>query len=89
MSEPMKASGMFPPVVVQMVAAGEETGELESLLLHVSDYYDSQVDHTIKNLVALIEPVLILVMGSVVAFMALGIFMPMWDLINVFKGGKN
>jgi len=89
MSEPMKASGIFPPVVIQMVAAGEETGQLESLLLHVSDYYDSQVDYMIKNLVSLIEPVLILVLGSAVAFLALGIFMPMWDLINVFKGGKN
>ena len=86
MSEPMKASGIFPPVVIQMVAAGEETGQLESLLLHVSDYYDSQVDYMIKNLVSLIEPILILVLGSAVAFLALGIFMPMWDLMNVFKG---
>ncbi len=87
MLEPMKASGLFPPVVVQMVSAGEETGELESLLLHVSDYYDSQIDYTIKNLVALIEPVLILVMGIVVAFMALGIFMPMWNLMSLFRKG--
>ncbi|MDD5237136.1 MAG: type II secretion system F family protein, partial [Candidatus Omnitrophica bacterium] len=59
MVEPMKASGMFPPVVVQLVAAGEEVGKIDELLLHVADYYDQQVDFTINNLITLIEPILI------------------------------
>ncbi len=86
MLEPMKASGMFPPVVIQMVAAGEATGKMDTLLLHVSDYYDSQIDYTIKNLISLIEPLLIFVIGSMVGFMALGIFLPMWGLMDIFKG---
>lgn len=85
MSEPMKASGMFPPIVVQMVAVGESTGKTEELLIHVADYYDSQVDYTINNLVTLIEPLLIFVLGIVILFIALGVYMPMWNMINVFK----
>ena len=57
------------------------------LLLHVSDYYDAQVDYTINNLVSLIEPILISVLGLAVLFMALGIFLPMWNLMNLFKKG--
>ncbi|NQT47140.1 MAG: type II secretion system F family protein [Candidatus Omnitrophica bacterium] len=86
MSEPMKISGMFPPIVVQMVAAGEQTGKLDELLLHVSDYYDAQTEHTINNLTVLIEPMLILVLGGGVLFMALGIFLPMWNLMQLFRG---
>lgn len=85
MLEPMKASGMFPPIVTQMVAVGEETGRLAELLLHVSDYYDSQVDYIIGNLVSLIEPILIFVLGCGVLFMALAIFLPMWNMMSLFK----
>jgi len=83
--EPMKVSGMFPPVVIEMVAVGEETGKLDELLLHVSDYYDSQIDYTVSNLVSLIEPFLIFVLGLATLLMALGIFLPMWNLMNLFK----
>lgn len=85
MSEPMKISGLFPPIVTQMVAVGEETGKLDELLIHVSDYYDEQVDYTINNLTSLIEPILIFVLGLGVLFMALGIFLPMWNLMSIFK----
>jgi MSHA biogenesis protein MshG len=85
MSEPMKISGLFPPIVTQMVAVGEETGKLDDLLIHVSDYYDEQVDYTINNLTSLIEPILIFVLGLGVLFMALGIFLPMWNLMSIFK----
>ncbi len=85
MLEPMKASGMFPVVVTQMVAAGEETGKLDDLLLHVADYYDSEVAYTIDNFVSLIEPILIFVLGIGVLFMALGVFLPMWSLMDLFK----
>ncbi|PIU40869.1 MAG: type II secretion system F family protein [Candidatus Omnitrophica bacterium CG07_land_8_20_14_0_80_42_15] len=85
MSEPMKMCGMFPPIVVQMVASGEATGKVDELLLYVSDYYDSQTDHTVKNLTTLIEPVLILALGCGVLFMALGIFLPMWNMMSLFK----
>jgi len=85
MLPPMKESHLFPAVVTQMVAIGEETAKIDELFLHISDYYDSEIDHTIKNLVSLIEPMLIFVLGIGVLFMALGIFMPMWSMMSLFK----
>ncbi len=85
MSGPIKESGLFPPVVVQMVAVGEETGRLDDLLQHVAGYYDQETDYTISNLVSLIEPMLIFVLGLAVLFMALGIFLPMWDMMSLFR----
>ncbi|OGX31397.1 MAG: hypothetical protein A2787_09150 [Omnitrophica WOR_2 bacterium RIFCSPHIGHO2_01_FULL_48_9] len=85
MLEPMKASRLFPPVVIQMVAVGEDTGKVDELLVHVADYYDSDIDYTLANLVTLIEPILIVVLGTAILFMALGIFLPMWNLMDVFK----
>jgi len=84
-AQPMKASGLFPGIVIQMVKVGEETGKMNELLHKVSDYYDSQVDYTVKNMTTLIEPILIFALGIMVLTMALGIFMPMWNLISVFR----
>lgn len=85
MTEPIKKSGLFPPVVIQMVSVGEETGRVDELLTHVSDYYDSQVESTIENFTALIEPFMLLVLGGGVLLMALGIFLPMWNMMALFK----
>ena len=85
MTEPMRTSGIFPPLVVQLVAIGEETGKLDELMAHVADYYDDQVDYTIANLTALIEPALIVVLAAGVGLMALAIFMPMWNLMDVLR----
>jgi len=82
---PMEKSGLFPPLVVQMMAVGEETGKIDTMLNKVSDYYDTDVEYTLRNLSTLIEPVLLLFMGGMVLFMALGIFLPMWNMINLFK----
>jgi len=84
-ADPMKLTGLFPGIVVQMVKIGEETGKINELLLKVSDYYDSQVDYAIKNLTVLIEPALIFTLGMMVLTMALAIFMPMWNLLSVFR----
>jgi type II secretory pathway component PulF len=82
---PMEAAGLFPPLVVQMVAVGEETGELEPLLNRVSDYYDMEVEYTLRNLSTMIEPILLLFVGGMVLFLALGIFLPMWNMISLFR----
>jgi type II secretory pathway component PulF len=87
MSEPMKVSGLFPPIVVNMVATGEQTGRVDELLLSVSDYYDRESGYMIKNLTTYIEPILIFVLAVMVLVMALAIFMPMWNLIKVFRPG--
>jgi len=85
--QPMKASRLFPAGVIQMVAIGEETGQLEPMLMKVSEYYDREVDYAIKNLATAIEPMLLVVIGGAVLFLALAIFLPWWNLIHVFKGG--
>ncbi|MCM8765738.1 MAG: type II secretion system F family protein [Candidatus Omnitrophica bacterium] len=85
MSEAMKQNKIFPPMIIQMVAIGEETGRLDDLLAKVSDYYDYQTNYTIKNLTTLLEPILLLVLGSGVLFIALAIFLPMWNLIYLFR----
>ncbi len=83
--EPMEASGMFPPLVIQMIAVGEETGNIDTMLGKVSDYYDMDVDYALRNLSSMIEPILLLFLGGMVLFLALGIFLPMWNLMSLFK----
>lgn len=86
MAEPMAATKVFSPMVVQMVAIGEESGKVDELLLQVSDYYDQQSDYMIKNLSTLIEPVLVVILGCVVLLLALAIFLPMWNMVGLFTG---
>jgi MSHA biogenesis protein MshG len=80
------ASGMFSPLVLQMIAIGEETGALPELLDEAASYYEREVDHAVKNLSASIEPILIVAVGGMVLILALGIFMPLWEVIS--KAGQ-
>ncbi len=80
LAAPLKQSGLIPPLVIQMIAAGEESGALDAMLEKVADYYDEEVDHAVKNLSSMIEPILLLCMAGLVLFLALAIFMPMWDM---------
>jgi type II secretory pathway component PulF len=82
---PMEASGLFPPLVMQMMAVGEETGKVDMMLKKVSDYYDMDVEYTLRTLSTMIEPILLLLVGGMVLFLALGIFLPMWDMMSLFK----
>ena len=77
------AAGVFSPVVLQMVAVGEETGELDSLLAEIADMYEREVDYDVKNLSANIEPIITVALGVLVLILALGVFLPMWDLGRV------
>lgn len=79
------ATGQFTPLVLQMLAVGEETGEVDRLLAEVADYYEREVDYDLKNLSATIEPVMIVAIGILVLILALGVFLPMWDMVQVFK----
>lgn len=83
LTDALKGSKYFTPMVVQMMAAGEESGELDEMLMKVSEYYDSEVDYTIKNLSSLIEPILLGFLGMGVLFLMLAIFLPMWDLTKM------
>ena len=70
-----------------MIAVGEETGGLPELLDEVSGFYEREVDYTVKNLSASFEPVLIVCVGGMVLILALGVFLPMWDMIAKVGGG--
>ncbi len=78
---------MFPPLVLQMMSVGEETGELPQLLDEVAGFYEREVDYALKNLSAAIEPILIVFVGGMVLVLALGIFLPMWEMIGSVGGG--
>ncbi len=78
-------SNMFTPLVLQMMAVGEETGQVDDMMTEVADYYEREVDYDIKNLSASIEPVLIVAIGAMVLILALGILLPMWDLSKVVR----
>jgi len=73
-------AGVFTPVVLQMVAVGEEAGDLDALLTEVADMYQREVDYELKGLSAQIEPILVIMLGILVMVLALGVFLPIWDL---------
>lgn len=79
-------SEMFTPLVLQMLGIGEETGEIDKLLDEVADYYEQEVDYDVKKLGDAIEPILIIIIGGMVLLLALGIFLPMWDIWKVALG---
>ncbi|MBI3804804.1 MAG: type II secretion system F family protein [Nitrospirae bacterium] len=86
--QPMRVSKAFPPIVIQMVAIGEETGKMEEMMIKVSEYYDRDVNYAIKNLSGSLEPLLLVIISGAVLLLALAIFLPWWSLIEVAKGGK-
>ncbi|KGJ98940.1 type II secretion system F family protein [Thalassotalea sp. ND16A] len=78
-------SGLFTPLVLQMIAVGEETGKLDELLENVANYYEREVEYDLKTLTDRVEPILIIVMAVMVLILALGIFTPMWDMFSVVQ----
>jgi MSHA biogenesis protein MshG len=74
------AAGVFTPVALQMIAVGEESGALDQLIEDVADMYQRDVQYELKTLSAQLEPILITMLGVMVLILALGVFLPMWDL---------
>ena len=81
-ADPLAASRMFPPMVVQMIAIGEETGQLDQMLEKVADFYESEVDAALESLTAALEPVLIVFLGVVVGFIVIAMFLPLIGIIS-------
>lgn len=81
-----RATEIFTPLVLQMMAVGEETGSVDSLLNEVADFYDEEADYALKRLSEAIEPILIVAMGGIVLILALGVFLPIWDLGQAAMG---
>lgn len=86
LSRVASSSGLFTPLVLQMINVGEETGRVDELLQEVAEFYEREVDYDLKSLTAKIEPILITVVAGMVLVLALGIFTPMWDMMNAAKG---
>lgn len=81
-----RSTEIFTPLVLQMMAVGEETGSIDSLLDEVADFYDEEADYSLKRLSEAIEPILIVAMGGIVLVLALGVFLPIWDLGQAAMG---
>lgn len=82
LSEPLKAGGLFPPMVVHMMSIGEETGEIEEMLDKLADYYDEEVEMTTQSVLALMEPMIIIFMAGIVVLLIIAIMGPMLSLYN-------
>jgi type IV pilus assembly protein PilC len=85
--DPLRKSGLFPPMVVQMISIGEESGSLDSMLTKVAEFYEQEVDAALESLTAAIEPVLIVFLGVCVGFIVIAMFMPMVSIIQNLSGG--
>ncbi|MCK5649939.1 MAG: type II secretion system F family protein, partial [Gemmatimonadetes bacterium] len=81
-SGPLKESGVFPPMVVQMINVGEQTGGLDEMLTKIADFYDEEVDASVEALLAAMEPIMIVVLGVVVGGMIVAMYLPIFDMIN-------
>jgi len=85
-SASMSEEPIFPDMIVQMVAAGEESGRVDELMEMVADYYEREADIVIKNLTTLLEPMLLVFIAGIILVLALGIFLPLWNLQSSFRG---
>jgi len=85
LSDQLRLSSLFPPMVIQMINTGEQTGKLDEMLLEVADFYDVEVDYEIKNLSTMVEPILLIMMGLFVLFIALAVLKPIFNIANVAK----
>ncbi|TFH54738.1 MAG: type II secretion system F family protein [Gemmatimonadales bacterium] len=84
-SGPLKESGVFPPMVISMVAVGEQTGGLDDMLSKIADFYDEEVDVAVSALLSLMEPVMIVVLGVVVGGMVVAMYLPIFDMVNAVQ----
>ena len=85
--EPMRESKFFPPMVTQMVSVGESTGELDTMLVKIADYYEEEVDVVVANMLTILEPILLVFLGVAVGGIVIAMYMPLFKLIQVLSGG--
>src|SRR4029453_14733309 len=83
---PLKATGVFPPMVAQMIGAGESTGALDTMLGKIAEFYEEEVDVAVAGLLTLLEPVMIAFLGVVVGGIVIAMYMPIFDLISKMTG---
>src|SRR6188508_2537619 len=81
-AQPLKETGVFPPMVVQMIGVGEQTGALDAMLSKIADFYEDEVDQAVAKLLTLMEPVMILFLGTTVGGIVISMYMPLFDMIS-------
>ena len=84
-SEPLRVSGVFPPMVTQMINVGEETGDLDGMLTKIADFYDDEVDTAVESLLKAMEPLMIVILGTVVGGMIVAMYLPIFGIINTMQ----
>jgi general secretion pathway protein F len=84
-ADPLRKSGLFPPLLVHMIAVGEKSGELESMLARAADAYDGEVEASVSALSSILEPLLVIFMGGVVLFIVMAILLPIFELNELVK----
>jgi type IV pilus assembly protein PilC len=84
-TDPLKDAPIFPSMVVQMIAVGEETGNLDAMLSKVADFYEDEVDAAVKALTSILEPVMIILVGGIVGFIVIAMYMPMFKVYDAIK----
>jgi len=84
-AQPLKKSGVFPPMVISMISVGEQTGGLDEMLSKIADFYDDEVDAAVGNLLSLLEPMMIVFLGVVVGGMVVSMYLPIFDMINAVQ----
>jgi len=82
-AEPLGASGIFPPMVVQMISVGESTGALDSMLSKIADFYDDEVDTAVAALTSLLEPVLMVFLGATIGALVIAMYLPIFKMAAV------
>jgi type IV pilus assembly protein PilC len=84
-AKPISEHAIFPPMVAHMVSVGEETGQLETMLGKIADFYEAEVDAKIKALTSLIEPIMIMVVGAIVGFIVISMYLPIFELYDKIR----
>jgi len=85
LAEPLKASGVFPPMVIQMISVGEQTGALDAMLSKIADFYDDEVDTAVTSMTALLEPIMIVVLGVLIGGLVVAMYLPIFKLVTLVK----
>jgi type IV pilus assembly protein PilC len=84
-SAPLQRSKVFPPMVISMIAVGEQTGGLDEMLSKIADFYDEEVDAAVGTLLSLMEPIMIVVLGVIVGGMVVAMYLPIFDMVNAVQ----
>jgi type IV pilus assembly protein PilC len=89
MAEPLAESGVFPPMVVQMIGVGEQTGALDQMLNKIADFYEEEVDVAVAAMTSMIEPLMMVVVGGMVGFLLIAMYMPIFDIAGKVSEGSH